>query len=247
MIVHNQHRARRYLTIVVRWLALAAGVFAATLASGIFITDHLLQKGYTATAVLEVSPRSPAHGAAQATGAPATEFHAEFQIIESPEILKAVIDDLDLRQAWAQRVFHGREAQLTSDEALAYLTRVLRVENKRGTNLVKVTAYSDDPHEAAAIANAIADRYKMVRDLDAARLTGPGGGQVQSPVCVVTRAEAPAEPTKPNKRFYYGVSAAVAGVLSVMVASSVEVILLIVRASRTAEAEPLPPSGPMRV
>jgi uncharacterized protein involved in exopolysaccharide biosynthesis len=53
----------------------------------------------------------------------------------------------------------------------------------------------------------------------------------EGPVRIISRAEVPMEPSKPNKNFAFIVTIVAAGVLSVMAASFVEVILLFLRAA----------------
>ena len=55
---------------------------------------------------------------------------------------------------------------LTTLEALDYMKHILDIQFKRGTDLIEITADSEDPKEAAAIANGVADHYKSLRDAE---------------------------------------------------------------------------------
>jgi uncharacterized protein involved in exopolysaccharide biosynthesis len=170
------------------------------------------------------------------------------------------------------------------------MNKILKLDFSRGSNIINITVSSDVPEETAAIANAIADKYKTLRDVeedqrnkrgqdalrdqiaqqqkvvdDAKAALGkisdhqsPGyqaaklelGRQqslldamnvrlqqiitddplIQSPVRIVSRAEVPTVPTKPDRHFAFLVMIVVGGVLSVMAASFVEIILLFLRA-----------------
>jgi capsular polysaccharide biosynthesis protein len=161
---------------------------------------------------------------------------AELDSIESPELLQGVVSTLSLDKAWAARVFE-RSDPLTTEEAVQYLTSHLRLKFKHDANVVEVTAMSDDPAEAAAIANQVAEDYEALRQHEAA--DRPGSVQMATDsasgeVKIKSRAEVPTLPTHPNKRFCYAVAAGLGGMLSVMVASAVEVCLLIARAEDAA-------------
>jgi capsular polysaccharide biosynthesis protein len=157
---------------------------------------------------------------------------AEFESIESPEILRGVIGTLHLDQVWAERIFKQTDP-LTSDAALHYLEGHLKLTFKHESNVVEVTALSDDPKEAARIADDIVELYKETRDGRPGEATGalPGAGVV----AIIARAAIPAEPDSPNKRFCYAVSAGLAGLLSVMIASAIEIGLLITRAEAASQ------------
>lgn len=253
MSEHLRIRALRYATVIGRWLLVAAVVFAGTMASGIYVTDHLLPKVYSATATLQVQPppaSSEVYSGWTFSSPQSRAIAAELESIESPEILLAVVTDFQLDRVWSDRVF-GRSDPLTSEEAVRYLASHLRLNFKHGTNVVQVTALSDDPKEAAMIANAVVNRYKLSRESDAPLSGGEApkpppvdgwtvAGSPSGNVRVLSEAVAPTEPSRPNKRYCYAISAGVAGMLGVMVASALEVCLLIARAE--AAAAELPPA-----
>jgi capsular polysaccharide biosynthesis protein len=229
---HFKSRSLRYATVVTRWVAIASLIFAATMSAGIYFTNHVLEKVYSATAAMEIGPK-PASAEAYsgwAFSSPQSRaIKAEFESIESPDILKAVISGLGLEKTWAERVFN-RSEPLSSDEALHYLKSNLHLNYKHNSNTVEVTAMSDDPKEAAQIANQVVNLYKLASDAKA----GAPGGARPTPVRITTPAVVPFEPTRPDKRFCYAVTAALGGMLGVMLASSVEVCLLIARAENAA-------------
>jgi capsular polysaccharide biosynthesis protein len=232
---HFQVRTRRYASVVLRWLAMVALIFVATMAGGIYVTNHVLSKVYAATALMQLQAPIPGQQtySGWALSSPQSRaVEAEFESIESPDILRGVISSLDLDQAWAERIFKQTDP-LTTDEALHYLESHLWLTFKHESNVVEVTVLSDNPKEAARIANDIVDLYKETRDGRPGEATGaaPNAGVV----AIIGRAATPAEPTSPNKRFCYAVSAGLAGLLSVMIASSIEIGLLITRADAASQ------------
>jgi uncharacterized protein involved in exopolysaccharide biosynthesis len=278
-------RFKRYLTVILRWLLIILVVFALTLLSGAYITNHVLPKVYTATAQMQV------HGQPHAGSFDETSLQAKIETMESPEILLPVINDLGLDQAWARRVFKSKEDQLAPTEALEYMHHVLRIDVIRGTDIVAITASSDVPKEAADIANAIADRYKTLRDVQEDERENRGEDSLrnqivqqqkvvdekkaavgkmpqdqspayqaaqreldqqqatldalsvglnrtrvdnqlqESPVRIFSRAEPPEYPSRPRKALDLIITIVVAGFLSIMAASFVEMILLFSRAA----------------
>ena len=98
------------------------------------------------------------------TSKPPTETQAtdqmakEIEIIESPEVLAPVVTELKLDQAWAKRYNSGLDA-LPMQDALDHFHKVLAVKIRPLTSLVDITVSSENPQEAADVANAIADHY----------------------------------------------------------------------------------------
>jgi succinoglycan biosynthesis transport protein ExoP len=72
-----------------------------------------------------------------------------------------------LDRTWSKEVSNSDEEQLPDVDALTHMGKLLRLEVVHGTNIVKITASSADPQETADIANAMAIRYKAMRDAEA--------------------------------------------------------------------------------
>jgi uncharacterized protein involved in exopolysaccharide biosynthesis len=238
-------RSKRYATVVIRGVLISALIFFAVMSGGLYVTNHLLAKVYSATAVVQIQtpPGSSEAYSGWAFSSPQSRaIQAELANIESPEILRAVISDLGLDKAWADRVFH-RGDSLSTEEALRYLTSHLRPKFKHDSGVVEVTALSDDPKEAAQIANEVVELYKGSRAVLAREeALAPGDTPALAPgtVKITTRAGIPTQPTSPNKRICYAIAAGFAAMLGVMVASSIEICLLIARAE-AASGELMPP------
>ena len=295
MTVPSSPRIRRYLTVVLRWLFVAVSTFILVLWGGLYVTDHLLTKVYTAKAEIQLAPRfcSPTPRVFNpTTNAP---FQGEVETIQSSDFLLPIIHELSLDKAWAQRIYKSKEDQLTDQEALDYMQKILKLEFLRGANIINITASSDLPHEAADIANAVADRYKTMREVEEFQRSNEGIdalkdqiaqqeksvadkkaalGKIaqsqstaylnaqrdldqqqclldvmntrlrqddsdpplqQSPVQIICRAVTPEYPTRPNRTFCLVVTTVVAGLLSVMAGSFVELIFLFQRAGEGQE------------
>jgi capsular polysaccharide biosynthesis protein len=210
-------RLGRYLTVILRWLAVNFFVFALSASAGLYIINNVMTKVYTATAQIQVpNGDTDSHGG------------TIFEVMASPEMLLPIIHDLNLDKAWTQQVYVADSDQLPDVDALTHMGKILRIEQVQGTNIFKITASSEVPQEAADIANALADRYKILRDDE----EHPGLKESRiSSVFIVSRAEAPSAPSRPNKVFDYPATIVLAVILSLMASSFVEVIFLLLRAA----------------
>lgn len=237
MTEHTKNRAIRYATVLTRWCAVATLVFVATMTAGVYVTNHFLAKIYSATASVQLHATGETARVYSGWGISSPQsraIEAELESIESPEILRAVISDLSLDKTWAERIFN-RSDPLSTEEAQHYLESHLRLNFRHDSNVVEITALSDDPKEAAQIANEVVEMYKVTHDPRASAAAAPFAQDSESVVPaggikITSQAEVPFEPTAPNKRFCYGIAAALGGLLCVMIASSIEICLLIARA-----------------
>jgi uncharacterized protein involved in exopolysaccharide biosynthesis len=88
-------------------------------------------------------------------------IQTEFEVIQSQVILSRVIGALNLDVEWGKKYAGG--ATLTTNEAIAILKWHLNLTPVRNTKLIKISFSSEDPEEAARIANAIAEAYQTFR------------------------------------------------------------------------------------
>jgi capsular polysaccharide biosynthesis protein len=224
MNVPTASRLNRYFTVFLRWVLIAAVVFALTIFTGTYIRDNILRKVYTASAQIQIRAGSDMPLTAPLSPTP-SPFQADIETMQSPDFLLPIITDLGLDKTWAKKINAADSDELPDVDALTHMSKILKLDVKRGTDIIEITASSDEPEEAADIANAIADNYKTLRD-------GEADHPLQeSPVLILTRAEPPTEPSKPNKSFDFNVMIVGATLLSIVAASFTEVILMLTRAS----------------
>ncbi len=89
-------------------------------------------------------------------------LRTQYEIIQSRPILARVVEELNLTQRWARKA--GDEVvPLTRDEAIAILSRSIRVDQYRDTTLIAINVFRQDPQEAADIANKVAEAYREQR------------------------------------------------------------------------------------
>ncbi len=117
---------------------------------------------YRATARIELIP--------QATDIPPIDnfnpsdpyfIQTEFEIIQSQAVLGKVINSLNLNVEWGKKYAGG--GTLTTNESIAVLKKHLNLGIVRNTSLIGISFTSEDPNEAARVANAIAEAYQDYR------------------------------------------------------------------------------------
>jgi uncharacterized protein involved in exopolysaccharide biosynthesis len=84
-----------------------------------------------------------------------------FEVMQSELVLKPVIDNLKLNEKWGKKYYGG--TPLNTTETLKLLRRMIELTPVKNTQLISITAYSEDKNEAAEVANAIAMAYRDYR------------------------------------------------------------------------------------
>jgi capsular exopolysaccharide synthesis family protein len=181
---HTLHFSE-YLRVIRNRMWVIFTIFVLTVGSGYYVTEEIMHKVYASTAQMQVRARNemavPGMATLSAQFDP-LDFQSEFEIMQSPEMLKPIIQDMHLDEGWSKRVFKLGVQKMDENDAVAYLTSRLNIDFKRGTNIITVTAKSDLPDEAAAIANALVDRYKTTRDVEADEQNNRGVAGLQQDI-----------------------------------------------------------------
>ncbi|MCX6926481.1 MAG: Wzz/FepE/Etk N-terminal domain-containing protein [Verrucomicrobia bacterium] len=147
------------------FIAVFAAVFLLVATTSTLIT-FILPEAYCSTARMRV--RQQASEVTRNPGMPAPVgpydpyfLKAQFEIIKSQAILGRVIDELNLNQVWGKK-YTGSDA-LKPAESLALLQARFDLRPVRNSDLIEIRAFSENPSEAAALANAIAKSYREYR------------------------------------------------------------------------------------
>lgn len=164
-------------------------------AFAVFVTVFLITVMIT-TAITFILPESFASTARIKIDVPVTGtntydpyfIQTEFEVIQSQAVLSRVVEKLSLNSGWGKKYYNGE--QLKSDESLQILKGRLSLAPVRGTKLISITVYSDEPREAASLANAVAEAYQ-----DYAGEKKYPSGTVE----IIDRAEPAHLPSRPNK------------------------------------------------
>ena len=170
-----------YFKIIRNRLWVIFTIFTLTVLSGYYVTNEVLPKIYSATAQIQIRPRgevviSPIamQDGQTEKGFNSIDFQAEFTIMQSSDVLMPIITDLQLDKIWAKREFKSSLDALPPQDALAYMNKILHLDTGRGSNIINITVSSDVPKECADVANAVADRYKTMRDVEQDQRTNRG-------------------------------------------------------------------------
>src|SRR6185436_7981847 len=88
-------------------------------------------------------------------------LQTELEVIQSQVVLRKVVEQLDLTAAWGKKYAAGERLKIS--EAITFLKGRMDLRPVRNTSLIAITVYSEDPTEAARLANAIAEAYREHR------------------------------------------------------------------------------------
>ncbi len=174
----NTINLREYFKVIRSRLWVIFTIFILTTVSGTYVIEQVLPKIYTATSKIQVFPRNdpniPGFLGPQAPPFDPIAFQSALEILQSGDVMNPVIKDLKLDEVWAKRDFKSNMASLPPSLALEYMHRKVSIDYERGTNILEISADSQDNQEASNIANAIADRYKALRDDEENKRNGSG-------------------------------------------------------------------------
>ena len=95
-----------------------------------------------------------------------------FEIMQSQIVLSNVISTLKLNVEWGKKYFNGET--LKTSETMEILKGRMSLAPVRNTKLISITVFSDDPKDAALVANAIAEAYRTYRTVSRQQLTSKG-------------------------------------------------------------------------
>lgn len=131
------------------------------------VVTFILPKYYSSTARIEVNPLS---GVIQGSSMPATAMttpdpvflQTEFLKMKSERVLGRVVKDLDLTDMLGKKM-NPNGAPLRTEDAMEYLKGRMNLNVERNSKIVDVSFSSEDPNDAARIANAIALAYQNYR------------------------------------------------------------------------------------
>jgi serine/threonine protein kinase len=134
-------------------------------------------------------------------------IQSEVELVQSEPVLGRVIERLRLQERLAQR--YGSQAGLSTFESVNLLGRSLEVRSVRNTMLLDICFFSEQPNDAATVANAIADclaeyHAEQIKESEQSQAKGPknpGAIDFRPRLCrveIVDRAEPNFRPARPN-------------------------------------------------
>jgi len=125
------------------------------------LVTFILPESFSSTARIQIQRDSPdIEGLTRpnyVAGYDPYYIQTEFEVIQSEIILRPVVEQLDLNTVWGKKYAGGDK--LKTSEAISLLKGRMDLRPVRNTSLIEIRVYSEDPNEAAKLANAIADAY----------------------------------------------------------------------------------------
>jgi uncharacterized protein involved in exopolysaccharide biosynthesis len=109
-------------------------------------------------------------------------IQTEFEVIQSEVILSRVVQKLQLEERWGKAYNGG--VKLPGSQTVVLLRRQLELRPVRNTSLIEIRAFSEQPDEAARIANAIAEAFQNYRSEQHARLVRDAAQHLQNELAV---------------------------------------------------------------
>jgi Mg-chelatase subunit ChlD len=97
-------------------------------------------------------------------------IQTEFELIQSKPLLEKIVKDQKLAETWSKE--SGKP--VTTEEAVEKLKSHLELRPVGKTSLIDIKVRSDNPSEAAALANGIADAYQAARKKNREELSRRG-------------------------------------------------------------------------
>ncbi len=177
-----------YFKIIRNRLWVIFTIFTLTVLSGWYVTNEVLPKVYQATSQIQIRPRAITDIAPMGPdgrtegGLDSMQFQAEFQIMQSADVLLPIITDLQLDKIWAKRVFNSGLDALPPQDALGFMVSHLNLSAGKGSSIINITFSSEVAKECADVANAVADRYKTMRDVEEDQRTQRGLDSLRSQI-----------------------------------------------------------------
>ena len=99
-------------------------------------------------------------------------IQTEFEVIQSEVILSNVVGVLDLNDKWGKKYNDGNKFK--TSESVGILKGRLDLRPRRNTTLIDIRMFSENPNDAAELANAVASTYQTWRKEKGFRLTSAG-------------------------------------------------------------------------
>lgn len=167
----------------------------------------------------------------------------EGQVISSSAVLERVGKNLDLQVVWGKKYNNGQPLNVVDVVALLKSRLELSfVEPASGSAVsiadsipLHIRAYSDDPQEAAKIANGVVDAYRAFR-LEENRQAG--ATSMERSVTVLDLAVPAYRPVRPNKQLNIVIGALAGILIGVIIAPLILGFVTSIRKNRNAPGIP---------
>lgn len=153
---------RSQIRPVAVFLSVFAAVFLLTVLTSALIAFSM-PNSFHSTAQITVDEKVPANQAGPFPFYPDSYFpQSEFAVIRSHVVLSNAVEALNLRDLWGKKFNRG--TTLSSSAAETTLRRAIDLHAIQNTKIIEVSAFSDNPDEAARLANGVVEAYQAFAD-----------------------------------------------------------------------------------
>ena len=129
------------------------------------LVTFILPEQFASTATLKIerdkSDIDEMAGNSRITSFDPYYIQTEFEVIQSETILSNVVDVLDLNNKWGKKYNEGNKFK--TQESMAILKNRLNLRPRRNTALIDIQVFSENPNDAAELANQVAETYRQWR------------------------------------------------------------------------------------
>lgn len=206
------------------FLLISALVFVPVFLTSVVVT-YLSPETYAGTARIminssQANPSSNSHSELW--------FRTESELIQSPAVLEKVDKKLGLEEIWSKKYNAG--APLSGAVVEALIKSRLTILPARNASIMEIRAFSDNPEEAAQLANGVAESYRDYRAKEGLR-----SGEalpISRPVAIIDSAVPDNVPVRPNKPLNFVIGALVGILIGSIVATLILGIVASLRKNR---------------
>lgn len=222
-----------------RPLAVFCSIFTAVFLLTLFtsaLIAFLTPDSFRSTAQIVVEENLS--GSQQPASSSGADFlQTEFKVIQSHVVLSKAIDALNLREVWGKKFNNGQPLKESDAEGL--ILHNLELNPVRNTKVIDVSTYSDNPHEAAQLANGVVEAY---RAYEASRVDD---GAVPQPrmVTIIQPGIQEQRPARPNRPLIIVMGIMIGSVLGSIAGAVSVVMVTLFRETRNPTPSPTVPAS----
>lgn len=150
-----------YFKILKNRIGIILTIFLLTTLTGYVVTFHYLKKVYASTAQVSIlkQNRDIEVFKGNDTFFDPVYFSSQIELIRSKEILYKVIEKLDLQKVWGKQLTQSDYVLPKEQTYDLFRLKKMELDVKRGTYIIEVLVYAENPAECAKIANTVAETY----------------------------------------------------------------------------------------
>ena len=150
-----------YFKILKNRIGIILTIFLLTTITGYVVTFHYLKKVYASTAQVSILKQDRDIEVFKGNDSffDPVYFSSQIELIRSKEILYKVIEKLDLQKVWGKQLTQSDYVLPIDQTYDLFRLKKMELDVKRGTYIIEILVYAENPAECAKIANTVAETY----------------------------------------------------------------------------------------